>query len=150
MNSQNAQANMPIKKKTQAYESDEEDDPATLARIKQLEKGRQGFSPLELSKLKYNDNMEEIMQISAPYNQKLDSGLATGDDGKNPEVIFGPRSTDCQCCDMKVSTGNKFLFLKCCRSLYHQKCIGVWLMCQKFCPNKKCSEMIRINQYCNA
>ena len=36
-------------------DDDDEYDPATLARIKTLEKGRQGFAPNELAKIKYSE-----------------------------------------------------------------------------------------------
>ena len=62
-----------VKKKTRPIESEDEDDPETLARIKHLERGRQGFSPIELAKLKYSDNMEQIKHVGVPFNPKLDS-----------------------------------------------------------------------------
>jgi len=61
------------KRKTAKHEDSEEElTKEELARIKQLEKGRQGFSPLELNKIKYKDNVEELYKIGVPYNPKLD------------------------------------------------------------------------------
>ena len=46
-------------KKKPKEESDEE-DPEALARIKLLERGRQGFGPVELGKVKYGESMEQL------------------------------------------------------------------------------------------
>ena len=147
--------------KKPARDSSEEDDPETLARIKLLERGRKGFKPQELGKVVYRDNVEQLQFAAAPFNPKLDkivtptegaseSTVASTDGSGPPKEMFGPRSIDCPCCEMEVRTGaGKFLFLKCCRMVFHEKCIGVWLMCSQFCPNKKCNEIIKLAQYFN-
>lgn len=113
---------------------------------------------MELGKVKYKDDLNDIKETLYPYNPKFDqlpqslgsSNAGTADSVQNegpPAKVYGPSSTSCPCCEMEVRHGTKFLFLRCCKSLYHQKCIEVWLMCQKFCPNKKCGEVIKISQY---
>ena len=118
-----------VKKKKPKEESDE-DDPETLARIKHLERGRQGFNPMELGKVKYKDDLNDLKETLFPYNPKFDtlpqsmtlSNANTDDSVQNegpPAKVYGPSSTSCPCCEMEVRHGTKFLFLRCCKSLYH-------------------------------
>ena len=102
--------------KIESEEESEEEDPETLARIKQLERGRQGFNPVELGRVKYHDDLEEVKYIAVPFNNKLD---VVENNQPKPQQMYGPRSTDCLCCDMQIHKGVKFLFLKCCRTVYH-------------------------------
>lgn len=74
---------MIVKKQVKRVEeSEEEDDPDVLANIKRLERGRQGFGPVELGKLKYNDNIDDIKSIPVPFNPKLDNKRALSDEEK--------------------------------------------------------------------
>lgn len=127
-----------------------------LEKIKRLEKGRQGFSPQELVKVKFWTDLDKVASIGIPFNPKLDSvppsSSSTNDRSatfteQSTPLIYGARSPDCPCCEMEVRNSQSFLYLRCCRTLYHQKCIEVWMMCQKFCPNKKCGEIIKVSQY---
>ena len=75
--------------------------------------------------------MESLQKISVPFNPKFDKppdSTADNNEGQ-PQVVFGARSNDCACCEMGIDNGEPFLFLQCCRSIFHKKCIGVWLMC---------------------
>ena len=129
--------------------SEEETDPKILARIKELEQGKKGFTSAEMAKVKYMDNIDEIANYgNKEVIQKAEKQDQTSDSTQDTTVVVaGPRDTSCPCCESEVRAGDKFMFLKCCKSIYHQKCIGVWLMCQKFCPNKNCRQIINIKNY---
>jgi hypothetical protein len=57
-------------------------DPATLARIKTLEKGRQGFAPNELAKIKYSEidtkNAEALTSDSTMDPAMVDNTSRSG------------------------------------------------------------------------
>jgi hypothetical protein len=57
-----------------------------LARIKELEQGKKGFTQAELAKVKYQDNVDEILQMALPINPKLDQVSDSTQD-----TVFGPR-----------------------------------------------------------
>lgn len=134
-------------------ESDEEDDPLVLAEIDRIKRGRMGFSQQQCMRIKYRHNLQDAQKIGVPYNSKLDTlpqSTAESDGGDQktdgaPKMMFGPRTLTCPCCEMNVNEGDSYLFVKCCRSVFHENCIGVWFMCQRFCPNKKCGTIIDIN-----
>jgi hypothetical protein len=77
-------------------ESDE-DDPAIIARIKELETGKKGFTAAEMAKVKYLDNLDEVKDMPLPANPKLDTGSETTQD-----TVYGPRDLNCPCCESEI------------------------------------------------
>ena len=60
-------------------DNDDDYDPATLAQIKMLEKGRQGFPPNELAKIKYSEIDPKSVE-EPPQSESTTDHTAMADD----------------------------------------------------------------------